>query len=301
MSEQSTPVSMPARFKTGRVFLILGGLGVLAGALFYGVYLLGIEQRLPALKVDELFLPKDLQFEDRNPVESLELNPIVQNRKDSNYSTSKGDDSVIPEPVAQLPTLNPRDDSVRELLAGLSGHREYVRWIRLDHLIQKIALVVENISRGTIPIRHFKFLIPKEKFIVAEISPEIYRIQPEGYHRYNLYADTLASLDLAAGYRVYLSLRPLLNVAYQELGYPDGDFDSVLRLAIKHLLSTPVLSGEVFLIRPSVMYRFADPQIEALSPAQKQLIRMGPRNTRLIHSVLRDFLDLLGPTTTKSE
>ncbi|MGH8547978.1 MAG: DUF3014 domain-containing protein [Methylococcales bacterium] len=40
-------------------------------------------------------------------------------------------------------------------------------------------------------------------------------------------------------------------------------------LVAGHLMETPVLSGEIALIRPSVVYRFADPELESLSPAQR--------------------------------
>ena len=32
------------------------------------------------------------------------------------------------------------------------------------------------------------------------------------------------------------------------------------------------------------MYRFEDPQLESLSPIQKQLVRMGPQNSRVIQA-----------------
>jgi hypothetical protein len=37
------------------------------------------------------------------------------------------------------------------------------------------------------------------------------------------------------------------------------------------------------------MYRYADPQLEALSPGQKTLIRMGPANEALLKARLREL------------
>jgi hypothetical protein len=46
-----------------------------------------------------------------------------------------------------------------------------------------------------------------------------------------------------------------------------------------------------------VYYQFADPRLEALPGAQKQLVRMGPENTRLIKNKLRSLLDALNAIT----
>jgi hypothetical protein len=46
----------------------------------------------------------------------------------------------------------------------------------------------------------------------------------------------------------------------------------------------------------SVTFQFADPELEALSPAQKHLLRMGPHNMRLVQTKLRAFARAAGLT-----
>ena len=41
-------------------------------------------------------------------------------------------------------------------------------------------------------------------------------------------------------------------------------------------------------------YHFADPALEALSPAQKQLLRLGPGNARRVQAKLRELAPALG-------
>jgi hypothetical protein len=42
-------------------------------------------------------------------------------------------------------------------------------------------------------------------------------------------------------------------------------------------------------VRPApVLYQFTDPRLERLSGAQKQLLRMGPRNVRIVQDKLRE-------------
>jgi len=40
-------------------------------------------------------------------------------------------------------------------------------------------------------------------------------------------------------------------------------------------------------------FAFADPRIESLSAAQKQFLRMGPRNVQTVQSKLREIAALL--------
>ena len=60
------------------------------------------------------------------------------------------------------------------------------------------------------------------------------------------------------------------------------------------LLKTPVVDGDVALASKSVAYEFADPRLQSLSSAQRQFLRMGPRNVRLIQAKLREIAPLVG-------
>ena len=55
---------------------------------------------------------------------------------------------------------------------------------------------------------------------------------------------------------------------------------------LDHLIATPELPQSVSLTQPSVMYRFADPELEAMSVGRKALLRMGPDNARRTKAVL---------------
>jgi hypothetical protein len=39
----------------------------------------------------------------------------------------------------------------------------------------------------------------------------------------------------------------------------------------------------------AIGFRYADPKLEALTPAQRQFLRIGPRNVRLVQGKLREF------------
>ena len=60
------------------------------------------------------------------------------------------------------------------------------------------------------------------------------------------------------------------------------------------LLATPTVDGPIRIVPgKGATYAFADPRLEALTPAQKHLIRMGPENQRMIQTRLREIRDEL--------
>jgi hypothetical protein len=89
-------------------------------------------------------------------------------------------------------------------------------------------------------------------------------------------------------------MRPRLDEAYRELGYPDGRFDAAVERALARLLSTPSIEGDAEVTPSPVLYKYADDRVERLTPAQKQLLRMGPRNAKLVQDKLREVAVALG-------
>ena len=74
-----------------------------------------------------------------------------------------------------------------------------------------------------------------------------------------------------------------------------------MEASIVQLLKTPVVDENVRIDQMAVMYKFADPQLESLPAAQRQLLRMGPRNVRLIQGKLREIAPLIGIPPEKLE
>jgi hypothetical protein len=82
----------------------------------------------------------------------------------------------------------------------------------------------------------------------------------------------------------------LFQQAYAEIGFRDVNFDDTLRRAITNVLSTADVEGPFQLVKPSVMYLYADASIENLQEVHKQLIRIGPENTEKLKAKLRQIL-----------
>ena len=193
----------------------------------------------------------------------------------------------------ELPLLGESDDPFKAHLRLLAGALP-VSWLAGDQLIQKIVLQVDNAANGDVVYQHSPLLAPTGALSVIQTEEEgIYLLDTSSYSRYNLYADFMAELDqelLLAFYRYY---EPLLDQAYIKLGNEPDRFRSVLVTALERIANTPRIEGEIRLTRPLLSYEFEDLELENLSMAEKQLIRMGPENTQKIQAGLQPLLNRL--------
>lgn len=192
-----------------------------------------------------------------------------------------------------LPALDLTDPIVRDLIKRLSSRPEILAWLTTDGLIRNIAVCIENVSEGRSPSTHLGKIAPKQKFRAAP-RQDRFVTDPRSFQRYDGLADTVASLDMAGVARLYSLLKPRLDEAYQQLGHPAGDLDNGTEKALVHLLGTPPMPEDPPLIEVVLSYRYADQSLEKLSAAQKQMLRLGPRNLPLVMAQLRALARELG-------
>ena len=198
---------------------------------------------------------------------------------------------AIADPV-DVPPLDMSDEVVRELVAGLSTHPRIAAWLATDGLIRNFTVAVENIANDQSPAGHLQVLRPAGPFRQQERGERLF-IDPASYERYTGIADAVASVDPAGAARLYTILKPRIEEAYRDLGHPEP-FDRALERAIVSLLRVPDVEGDVELEPQGAVYQFANPRFEQLTPPQKQLLRMGPRNVRTIQQRLREIALTLG-------
>ena len=192
-----------------------------------------------------------------------------------------------------LPPLDETDPLVRELVRKLSSHPKVLAWLATDKLVRNFAVVIVNIGEGHTPVVHLRALTLDAPFTAsADAGPGV--ITSASYRRYDPYADAFSSLDARGAARLYATVKPRTQDAYRDLGYPQGDVDDALKKAVVELLETPVIDGPIAVRRTSVSYTYEDARLESLSAAQKQLLRMGPRNVRLVQAKLREMAPYLG-------
>ncbi len=221
--------------------------------------------------------------------------PPADVRVHTEQAVAPGAAKPVAEPAvaSDLPPLAESDPIVRELVGKLSSHASVAAWLTTDNLIRNFTVVVSNVASGRTPARFLTRVKPTGSFQAIERGTDV-RVDPRSYRRYDGYADAFAALDAQGAARLYATLKPRIADAYRELGYPDGDFDPVLQRAVVELLKTPVADGNPALVPKGIVYEYADPRLQALSPVQRQFLRMGPRNVRLVQAKLREIAPLAG-------
>jgi len=196
------------------------------------------------------------------------------------------------EPVT-IPPLDASDSVVRSLVQALSESPAVMAWLPTNGLIRNFTVVVANIADGATPAKHLKNLRPGSPFRVVERGSDTY-VDPRSYDRYNVIADAVTSIDPTAAAKLYGTLKPRIEDANRELGVQNASFDRTLTRAIVALLETPILDTPPRLKPKGIGYAYADERLEGLSAAQRQLLRMGPRNARVIKARLREIALALG-------
>jgi hypothetical protein len=192
-----------------------------------------------------------------------------------------------------LPPLADMDSLVRDLVSKLSSHPKVMAWLATPRLIDTFTVVTVNISQGRSPVGHLQALKPQQPFRVRS-EAEGLLVDPASYRRYDAYAAAVEGLDATNTARIYLTFKPRIMDAYRALGYPEGDFDPVLEKAIAVLLPVPKVERDIPVREKIVTYEILDTNLEDLQPAQKNLLRMGPKNIPLVQEKLRQIAHLLG-------
>jgi len=207
---------------------------------------------------------------------------------------------MAPPPVAKpppaptpLPDLDASDALVRDVAGTLSSHADVMTWLAPEELVRRFVAAVDNVAEGRSPAGQLGSLRPGKRFGVTSDGDRV-TADPAAFARYDTLTEVIVATDTGGAVRAYQRLRPLIDEAYRDLGYPDRSFDEALHAAIAELLATPVVVGEPELAPKVVTHTYTDPDLEGLSAAQKQLLRFGPVNAPRVQRKLRDIAAALG-------
>jgi len=129
--------------------------------------------------------------------------------------------------------------------------------------------------------------------VVRSASGRLF-VDPTSYGRYDALTAAFVSLDAEGVARLHAQLRPLIDRAYAESGLGGEGYDEALARAFGRLLAVEVPRGPVEVLPSAAVYAFADPDLEALTPAAKHLVRAGPDNARRIQEKLRELAGAMG-------
>lgn len=205
---------------------------------------------------------------------------------------------AVQEIVITLPELNESDDWLKNKLPDLTWRNELIPLLVTEDIIRRFVVFTDNFSQGLLAYEHSLFVQPKDKFSVDEQSvnvegeQNVWQWDSKTSKRFDLYVDLLRSVDSTTLVNWYIDMKPLVDEAYRELGYEE-DFTYALQDAITRVLDMELPKSAMEVTRTSVMYKFQDPQLEALDDSDKLLLRIGKENLLIIKSVLLEINEKL--------
>ncbi|SUI72939.1 Protein of uncharacterised function (DUF3014) [Shewanella putrefaciens] len=218
------------------------------------------------------------------PEETTETTPTTtETNTNSTESSVTTEPEVVVEPV---PALAESDTFVQQKALAIINNNLLASSLVQQDIIRQFVVFVDNLAQGELTRKVSPIKGPEKLFTVSEITNKVY-LNPDSYHRYDTYVDSITKMDEQSLIRTYKQLTPLLEEAFSELGYSNAKFNDRMQQAIKVLLAAPIVEDPIELSSISVNYQFVDPNLEALPSAQKLLIRMGPENTRKLKVALR--------------
>ncbi|MBI2787055.1 MAG: DUF3014 domain-containing protein [Elusimicrobia bacterium] len=196
---------------------------------------------------------------------------------------------------ANLPPLGKSDDFVRLRASDLSKASAFGEWLKQESLIARLAAATSMIANGKFPRETFAAFAPRGKFLVLRKGGKVL-VDPAGYARYDAFAAMVAGVDAVAAARLFEELEPLFDAAHRELGEKTAGARATFLAAAAELLETPRLEDGALLKegKKGIGWVYADEELEARSLAQKQLMRMGPKNQDAVQAKIRAVTLALG-------
>jgi hypothetical protein len=199
-------------------------------------------------------------------------------------------------PAGGLPSLDHSDSYLENALAALLGHQKLRAFLHLDGVARRFVATVNNLANDDASASLWPVKTTEGGF---ETEPRDGGVVIAGRNgdRYVPFVRFVEGIDARRAVALYLQVYPLLQQAYEDLGYPGKYLNDRVVEVIDNLLATPTPAGPIAVKRFAAdgappgagLYVYADPTLEASSAGQKILLRMGRDNATALMAKLREI------------
>lgn len=196
-------------------------------------------------------------------------------------ATGSQDDALLADPQAAESAIN-KELARHWPLARLR------RFLNLQEQARRLVVTVDNLPGNHVPSQ-LRLTRGVPGLLGVEQEGETITLSERNFARYDAIIGFAESLGPKTLGRLYSKFYPLLQHTYEETGFPENRFHDRVIAAIDDMLAAPSVSGPIRLVQPKVLYRFEDPELEALSPGKKIMLRIGPDNAERLKKVLRSW------------
>lgn len=242
---------------------------------------------IPPLPVIEETLVEEVPQEDPLDSDIFEGTPEIQSME-----IEAGQDIEPLPTIVQAEPLDESDAAVKNAFVEIASSPLVAQYLVNEGLLQNFVINVNSIANQEMSPNHSLVSVPQGSFRVYQQADREW-IDAASFKRYNSYVDALESISTKDLIALMENYRPTLEAKFAEISLPNASFDRALLKALDELLDTPIVPLPIEVYSDSVMYKYKDEKLEALSGPQKQLLRTGPENTRRIKDILRDLKDAL--------
>ena len=188
-----------------------------------------------------------------------------------------------PTPVEDpLPRLEESDDAVRDAVGDIPLGTAGQQYLIPGNIIERSASMIYLMAQGDVPYKLLPVSRPKAAFSVIDDGTQVVT-DPAGFERYDALTRWLESLDLESLLSSLEWFVPLFREAWSYYGEDLAAFDMAVVIMLDLVIATPEVDlSETRLIRKEAVWIFEDPAIEGLASIQRQVLRMGPKNAKVL-------------------
>lgn len=159
------------------------------------------------------------------------------------------------------------------------------KWLSEKDALRRLTAAVGMVGEGKTPRSVLAFLAPTGEFTTARQGEHLVP-SPESYARYAPVTEALTALNPTEVAKSIRALQPYIDTILKEIAPPNQTFADILHGAILGLSRTPIPEKDPELKPHGILFIYADPALEGLTPAQKQLLRVGPAQARAVQAWL---------------
>lgn len=265
-------------------FLLIAGVGI----YFLNTQLNEATEEIEETSTSSVQKPITLPQAEPPKIQHPIAEPIVaiDSSTDSIIENQAEEIPQIAEVEEPLPTMEQSDNVVKKVLLDILGSDTLVSLFKQTGIIHRFVITVDTLPQRKLANK-FRLTEPVSgKFLVQKDPSENITLDPKNADRYQLYMQIINLIETDQFVKTYTHYYPLIQEAYDALGYKERYFNDRFIEVIDHLLGTPEIDEPISLVQPKVFYEYADPGLESLSAGQKILLRIGKDNRDIVKAKL---------------
>ena len=206
-----------------------------------------------------------------------------------------------PIPVAAasggLPSFDRSDEYLKKALVDLVGRKAVSTFFRPEDAIRRFVATGNNLATDGATADLWPVKQTPGRF-ETETRDGATVLGAHNAERYAPFVRFAAGIDTERAVALYVRLYPLLQRAYEDLGYPGAYLNDRVVTVIDNLLATPNVSGPIRVKRVGAdagtgggagLYLYEDSALEAATAGQKILLRMGTENRSKLMAKLTEI------------